>query len=423
VNELGGPRFIYDFWYHAIGFIEGKASGSIPRVAEFTLPEEFSKHAAMMRVAVTTWELYERFRDIPGIKPFSFFTVLSSFSRDIVNRRNYDAATRERYLSLTGTAFYAPHATDYAEVKAKASEDDRFAVRRADTREAVDIDHVTLAERLRHHLLKPESKFENPEGIGELERRHVIVTDRVFVGKESDEVLDELEQLADGELVGERATPYAQGSVVALLAGPNGEEIARLAKITKERAAAIISGAQVRKPLRDRIVQAASGVTDLSKMSNPLAGAEFDLFELTARTGIPKRRLRNLRLNRASPTVEERNKIMDAMQGGYDVEHALRNAHVTKPSEIQLKAMKEYAARERRAMIIARLREIDDDDDVASQMVTTKRTYPNASGVLRALKRGWKIEETDLKAVELAARNVERRRSSGCAAKRVEAQD
>jgi hypothetical protein len=420
VNELGGPRFIYDFWYHAIGFIEGRASGSMPPVAEFTLPEEFSKHAAMMRVAVTTWELYERFRDIPGIKPFSFFTVLSSFSRDIVNSRNYDAATRERYVNLIGTAFYAPHAKDYAEVKAKAAEDDRFAIRRADTREAVNIDHVTLAERLRHHLWKPESKFANPEGLGELERRRIIVTDRVFVGKESDEVLDELEQLADGELVGERATPYAQGSVLALLAGPNGEEIARRAKITKERAAAIIGGAKVQKKVRDRIVQAASGDTDLSKMSNPLAGAEFDALEMTA-LGIRKQRLKNLRLNKASPTVEERNKIVDAMHGGYNVEHALRHAHVTNPSEIQLQAMKEYAARERRAMIIARLREIDADDDVASQMVTAKRTYPDACGVLRALKRRWKIQETDLKAVELAARNVETRRRSGCATKRVEA--
>ena len=210
VNELGGPRFMYDFWYHAIEFMEAKAEGRLSSDAEFTLPEEFLKHAAMMRVAVTTWEMYERFRDIPGIKPFSFFTLLSSFSRDIVERRNYDAATRERYLNLIGTAFYAPHAKDYAEVKAKAAEDDRFAIRRADTREAVNIDHVTLAERLRHHLWKPESKFANPEGIGELERRHVIVTDRLFVGKESDEVLDELEQLGDGELAGERPRPTPQ---------------------------------------------------------------------------------------------------------------------------------------------------------------------------------------------------------------------
>jgi hypothetical protein len=422
VNELGGPRFMYDFWYHAIEFVEAKAEGRLSPNAEFLLPEEFSKHAAMMRVAVTTWVLYERFRDIPGIKPFSLFTLLSSFSRDIVNRRNYDASTRERYLALVGTAFYAPHAKDYAEVKAKSAEDDRFAIRRSDTREAVSIDHVTLAERLRHHLRKPESKFANPEGIGELERRHVIVTDRLFVGKESDEVLDELEQLGDGELTAQKAEPYLAGSVAPLLSGPHGAEIAMGANLSAERAEAIASGVEVRKKVRDRIVQAASKETDPSKMRNPLAGAEFDALEMTARTGIPKHRLKNLRLNKASPSVEERNKIVDAVQGGYDVEHALRHAHVTKPSEIQLKAMREYGGRERRAMIIARLREIDDDDDVASQMVRTNRTYPDACGVLRALKRGWKIKETDLKAVELAARNVERQRSSGCAAKRVEAQ-
>jgi hypothetical protein len=130
VQELGGPRFMYDYWYHAIEFIEAKAEGLLPPDAEFTLPQEFSKHAAMMRVAVSTWDYYDRFRDIPGIKPFSFFTLLSSFSRDIVSRRDYDEATRERYLSLCGTAFYAPHAKDYAAMKAKANEDSGFAIRR-----------------------------------------------------------------------------------------------------------------------------------------------------------------------------------------------------------------------------------------------------------------------------------------------------
>ena len=110
-------------------------------------------------------------------------------------------------------------------------------------------------------------------------------------------------------------------------------------------------------------------------MSNPLAGAEFDALEMTARTGIPKQRLKNLRLNRASPTVEERNKIVDAMQGGFDVEYALRNAHATKPSEIQMEAMKKLAARRRRERLLSRLQEIGDDDSVAAHMVTTKRTY------------------------------------------------
>jgi hypothetical protein len=317
----------------------------LPPDAEFVLPEEFSKHAAMMRIAVTTWEMYERFRDIPGIKPFSFFTLLSSFSRDIVGRRNYDAVTRERYMNLVGTAFYAPHAKDYAEVKAKAATDDRFTIRRADTREAVSIDHVTLAERLRHHLCKPESKFANPEGTGELERRHVVVTDRLFVGKESDEVLDELEQLGDGELQTERAGPYVAGSVAPLFSGQQGSEIAKRANLSAERANSIATGTMVRKKVRDRIVQAASGETDPTKMSNPLAGIEFDPLEMTARTGIPQKRLKSLRLNRATPKRDELVKIKDAITSGYAVEQALRHVHVTKPSAIQTEAMKKLAVR------------------------------------------------------------------------------
>jgi hypothetical protein len=131
---------------------------------------------------------------------------------------------------------------------------------------------------------------------------------------------------------------------------------------------------------------------------------------MTARTGIPKQRLKNLRLNKASPTVEERNKIMDAMQGGYDVEHALRHAHVTKPSEIQLKAVKQLAERQRRTQVAARLIEIDDNDAVARQMVRAKRSYKNASEALTALKRGWKMEEADLRAVESAVGYIERQR-------------
>ena len=301
VNELGGPRFMYDFWYHAIAFMEAKAEGRLSPDAEFVLPEEFSKHAAMMRVAVATWDYYERFRDIPGIKPFSFFTLLSSFSRDIVERRNYDAATRERYLNLIGTAFYAPHSKDYAEVKAKAAEDDQFAIRRADTRAAVNIDHVTLAERLRHHLCKPESKFANPEGIGELERRHVIVTDRLFVGKESDEVLDELEQLADGELAGERPAPYASGS-------------------------------------------------------------------------------------------------------GYDVEYALQNAHATKPSEIQLQAMRKLAARNRRMKLVELIRRSGNPDAIALKMTTGKRTTEDAQVLITRLLRGWNVVEAELRTIEMAVK-------------------
>ncbi len=403
VNELGGPRFMYDFWYHAIEFVEKKADGSLLPDAEFELPEEFSKHAAMMRVAVTTWEYYDRFRDIPGIKPFSFFTLLSSFSRDIVNRRNYDEETRERYLGLCGTAFYSPHAKDYAAVKSKAAADDRFAIRRADTREAVDIDHVTLAERLRHHLWKPESKFANPDGVGELQRRHVIVTDRLFVGKESDEVLDEIEQLGDGELAGERALPYAHGSVAALLAGPSGAEIAKRAKITKKRANSIIGGAKVRKTLRDRIVQAADA--ESLRKTNPLAGQKADLLEMSARTGITMRRLKSFQLNRATPRQDELVKMInDSMVGGYDVEHALRHVHLTKPTEIQLEAMRKLAARERRTMLLARLDQLGDPDLVARLMVTAKRRYEDGRGVLSALKRGWKLDETDLRAAEIAVR-------------------
>jgi hypothetical protein len=334
----------------------------------------------------------------------------SSFSRDIVNRRNFDASTREGYLGLIGTAFYAPHARDYAELKAKAAKDDGFAVRRADTREAVDIDHVTLAERLRHHLWKPEHKFANPEGVGELERRHVVVTDRLFVGKESDEVLDEIEQLADGELAGERAGPYAQGSVAPLLAGPNGTEIAKRAKITKERADAIIGGAKVRKALRDRIVQAADA--EPLRKTNPLVGEKADLLEMCARTGITFRRLKSFQLNRATPRLEEAVKITDALMGGFDVEHAQRNAHITKPSQIQLEAMKKLAVREKRVKLVARLSEINDDDLVARRMVTAKRTFEDARGLLGALKRGWRVEEMDLKAAEMTVRNGERQRLS-----------
>jgi hypothetical protein len=68
--KLGGPRWLYDQWYSAI---EQAERGEICITLD---PSPALDVPAMHRVTITTWQLYEQFRHIEGLRPFNFITVL-----------------------------------------------------------------------------------------------------------------------------------------------------------------------------------------------------------------------------------------------------------------------------------------------------------------------------------------------------------
>jgi hypothetical protein len=162
-------------------------------------------------VTISTWKLYETYRDVPGIRPFSFITVLPPLTRHDIFwrlRRLEQAATegrigwdivqaaRERYAGLAGVSFYAPYATKAADLQ---------DIRRADTHELVEgIEHRTLAEALRDYFRHPEWKSGDPRGVGPLPRRHVHAQRHQAIGKESNDLALMAAEDTDGVIDGAR---------------------------------------------------------------------------------------------------------------------------------------------------------------------------------------------------------------------------
>jgi hypothetical protein len=69
-----------------------------------------------------------------------------------------------------------------------------------DNHELVSIEHKTIRECLRDYYEHPEAKAANPHDVGVLERVAVCVIDQVYCGKESNDVLVELDDESEGVL-------------------------------------------------------------------------------------------------------------------------------------------------------------------------------------------------------------------------------
>ena len=202
ISALGGERWHYDLWYDFIVALEtGKLpSGVLLRrdeqgVPQYVVPDTtWLVSPAFHRVTISTPHLLREFHDIPDIRPFNFITVLPALTRQDIFWRHLhleQAATRAemsweeankckaRYEGLSGVSFYAPYATQAADVR---------DVRRSDTHEVTTtIEHRTLAECLRDYYRHPEWKSEDPSGVGVLPRRHIVVTMQKAIGKESNQ--------------------------------------------------------------------------------------------------------------------------------------------------------------------------------------------------------------------------------------------
>lgn len=85
-----GPRWKYDLWYNAIMDLEyDKAKLEINRAAMeggqqggigINVRGKYLDQPPMMRATISTAHLLKQYGDIPGIRPFSFITVLPGLS-------------------------------------------------------------------------------------------------------------------------------------------------------------------------------------------------------------------------------------------------------------------------------------------------------------------------------------------------------
>lgn len=216
VRELGGPRWVYDLWY---GFIEAWEYGSYPDGTPLPRDNKEGKPfyqpavpylatLAFHRVTLSTTHLYKQFKQIEGIRPFSFFTVLPPISKlDAFLRAarcNTDSdeslteteanMKRALYEEVAGkTAFYAPYARTPGELQ---------HIRRCDTHDEVHIEHTTVLESVRDYFQHPEWKAANPKAQGVLERRHLAITGLRYIGKESNDILRSTADETEGVLYG-----------------------------------------------------------------------------------------------------------------------------------------------------------------------------------------------------------------------------
>ncbi len=296
VYKLGGARWLYDLWYEAIESIEAGETVHVPATdyPPLNMP-------AMGRATITTWNLYQQYQSIDGMRPFNFITTLPGLgtSQDIglqamawdlgvydnnssptdeeisrlmeslpqerrMQRRvavedwkelsgsirhgggirrtadvagefipasivrktglpadvmaaqfGYDythdflehvRSVHERYDNPTGTnrlhddnpyrgltpatTFYAPRGSSFADVKGK--------VRRNDGKhEQVNVRHRMLGETLMDYFQARNHKMEEPRGIGVLTRRQVEIIGHAFIGKETNEIMEEQKEDTD----------------------------------------------------------------------------------------------------------------------------------------------------------------------------------------------------------------------------------
>jgi hypothetical protein len=198
-----GPRWKYDLWYNAIVDLESNKAKRFGVGINRTAMEggqwgyigidvrgAYLDQPTMMRATISTAHLLKQYGDIPGIRPFSFITVLPGLSAyEILTRKRencgLDDEERPCYDELKDIAFYAPCTSRFDDIK--------NSIRRNDTGELVkSLKHKTLLERLAGYFRRQESKSYPSNGYGLPARKHVNVVEHVYIGKESRDIKESL---------------------------------------------------------------------------------------------------------------------------------------------------------------------------------------------------------------------------------------
>lgn len=343
VYKLGGPRWLYDLWYRALEQAEQTLPGERPYITVGDMPG--LDVPAMHQVTVSTWNLWEQFKDIEGLRPFNFISVLPPIGNalDIANwaaawehdRRPGESwdddvaaqrearnaaekelkAARKRILDERGMrpnttledqpiprnlyrkqglpvdvmadlfgydnvddflewlkgledrASNLPprrHQTDnpYATLKpdttfyapfGKSMDDIRGKVRRSDTHEQVDIEHRTMADCLRGYFQHPNYKAADPRHIGPARRRHVQPAAHVFIGRETNRVLEEKVEESEGVLPYPDAEVYARSNSLEWLQEVPTGELAKALDMSKQQIRNLKNGAQPAAETRTKL--------------------------------------------------------------------------------------------------------------------------------------------------------------------------
>lgn len=122
---------------------------------------------------------------------------------------------------------------------------------------------MTLGEVMLDYFSHPEWKAEDPKGIGELWRQHVAVLDQAFIGKETNEVLADIEEESSEVLTYPDAERYGERRVVEILKSYTDQELLDMTGIPRQTLGnlrrGVLPSARTRAKLAERPRSAEAG--------------------------------------------------------------------------------------------------------------------------------------------------------------------
>lgn len=150
-------RWIDDLWTLAIRRVE---SGHIHHDSEMILEEEIydllGNMPAISKETVSTWEVFEQIKDIPDIRPFSFFVTLPGIEQWMVDERiRLSGKSIHVNPELLEVGYYAPFSTNIDGIMANLTRKDNHKR----TPQALT---ATLAEKVLHYFAHAENKAYPP---------------------------------------------------------------------------------------------------------------------------------------------------------------------------------------------------------------------------------------------------------------------
>jgi hypothetical protein len=226
VEDLGGPEWVYYLWYDAIRTLDtGHLANGQPLPSNPTsgapnyrvAPDDWLAAPAYYQLTISTRELWQRFRDVPGMRPGNFLTVLPAVHPSVVagpgllDEEGGRGRRRRAGMALLhdGSALYAGYCDTVDDVQA-AHRSGQLRRVGDDQRLASAVPLTSMAEMLAGYFTHVEAKASNSEGVGPLARRHVTVEQVVAIGKES----NRLALIAAEETYGTLGGQEMWGSVV-----------------------------------------------------------------------------------------------------------------------------------------------------------------------------------------------------------------
>jgi hypothetical protein len=249
---LGGPLWVYRLqWDFAYTLLNDRYPNGEPLYRDeqgvpwyFPRYDEWLDTPAFYPFSVESWADYARMRHLPGLRPGNFLTVYprptgttsasevaDTLTRVVIGRQpitrgdiilgagkraeadvadhhpevvaeQLDAVIQEELLSHTSEALYSPYVTSGAAARQVLA---AGQIRRIkdDAVVPVDTELKSMLEVVRPYFTHREEKAANPEGVGELARRHIHDIGDDVIGTESNRLAAAAAQ-DTGDVIGGR---------------------------------------------------------------------------------------------------------------------------------------------------------------------------------------------------------------------------